>query len=245
LAGIVPQFQVNEGAGVAAAIVRSTNDSNGANLSFQKTRGTTGSSFTAVQNGDTLGSVVWGGTDGTVLRSPAKIAGIVNGAVSGGNVPIDLYFSTGATDPGVERMRISSTGNVGIGTASPSSMLEVSGGAIVSDGQSSSAQCVNFGTGNMQVSSYSSSNTINIGGLKDGGAYSLVLTGYTAGQLVTINGFTDSGCSSGISGGVDFGGSNSSVTNTFTAVGNTQVVTFLYSANRGIAYASASTNFYH
>src|ERR1035437_7395702 len=42
---------------------------------------------------------------------------------------------------------------------------------IVTDPVSSSTQCINFGTGNIQVSSYVSSNTISIGGLVDGGAY--------------------------------------------------------------------------
>jgi hypothetical protein len=135
--------------------------------------------------------------------------------------------------------------NVGIGTTSPSAMLDVHGGAIVSDSQSSSAQCINFTTGNMQVSSYGSSNAIKIGGLVDGGSYSLVLTGYTAGQTVTVTGYTDATCSSSIATGVDFGGSSSAVTNTFLASGNTQVITFLYSSSRGVAYASAATNFYH
>jgi hypothetical protein len=137
-------------------------------------------------------------------------------------------------------------GNVGIGGSDPTSMLEVTGGAIVADSQSSSSQCINFATGNMQVSSYGSTlnTTIKLGGLKDGGAYTLVLTGYTAGETVTVDGYTDTACSSAVSTGVDFGGSSSAVTPTFTAIGNTQVLTFLYSSSRGVVYASASTNFY-
>lgn len=116
---------------------------------------------------------------------------------------------------------------------------------LVSGTQSTSTQCINFTTGNLQVSSYSSTNTINIGGLADGGAYTVVLTGYTAGQTVTVNAFTDTGCSTPVATGVDFGGSTSAVTSTFTASGNTQLVTFIYSSARGVVYASAATNFYH
>jgi hypothetical protein len=156
-----------------------------------------------------------------------------------------IRFNTQGVGAANERMRIDNVGNVGIGTTTPTSRLEVAGGAIVSDGQSSSTQCVNFATGNMQVSSYSATNTINIGGLADGGAYTLILTGYAAGTTVTFNGYTDTACSSAIATGVDFSGSSSAVTPTFTTAGNTQVVTFIYSSARGTAYASASTNFYH
>jgi hypothetical protein len=103
---------------------------------------------------------------------------------------------------------------------------------------------VDFSTANIQVSSYSGSNTIKIGSMVDGGAYTLVLTGYTSNQLVTVNAYTDSACSAAVSTGVDFGGSASAVTSTFAASGNTQVVTLIYSAFRGVVYASPSTNFY-
>jgi hypothetical protein len=135
---------------------------------------------------------------------------------------------------------------VGIGTTSPTSLVEVSGGAIVADSQTSATQCINFATGNMQISTYGSpsNTTINLGGLKDGGAYTLILVSYVAGETVTVNGYTDTGCTAGVSTGVDFGGSTSGVTNTFTALGNTQVLTFIYSSSRGVVYGSASANFY-
>ncbi|MGZ3773961.1 MAG: beta strand repeat-containing protein, partial [Pseudobdellovibrionaceae bacterium] len=150
----------------------------------------------------------------------------------GGSSTSSSYFANGG-------------GNVGIGTNTPTNKLHVSGGAIVADAQSSSTQCVNFATGNIQVSSYNGTNTINIGGVADGGAYTLVLTGYTSGQTVTVNGYTDTACSSAVTTGVDFGGSSSAVTNTFTAAGNTQLLTFIYSSARGVVYGSAATNFYH
>jgi hypothetical protein len=178
--------------------------------------------------------------------SPVYI-GMQETSVSGsgkGDFIIGTRAATTDTAPS-ERMRIDSSGKVGIGTTTPSSLLNVRGGAIVVDAQSTNIQCINFATGNIQVNSYSGSTVVNIGGLVDGGAYTLVLTGFTAGQIVTINGYSDDICTIPISTGVDFGGLGSGITNTFTAVGNTQLVTFIYSALRGVVYASATTGFYH
>jgi hypothetical protein len=136
-------------------------------------------------------------------------------------------------------------GNVGIGTTTPAAKLQVNGGAIVSTAQSISGQCVDFSTGNIQVSSYVATNAVKLGGLVDGGSYTLVLTGYTAGQTITFTGFTDAACTVAVATGVDFGGSTGAVTPTLTAVGNTQLVSFIYSSSRGVVYASAGTNFYH
>jgi hypothetical protein len=174
----------------------------------------------------------------------------INAFINGGNA-FGAAASLGTTDAnslsfntnGTSRVTVDSTGSVGIGTASPAATLDVRG-VIVSAPRSSSAQCINFSNGNVQISSYSSTNTINVGGLVDGAAYTLVLTGYTSGQTVTVNGFTDTGCTTGVTYGVDFGGSNGGVVSSFTALGNTQLLTLIYSASRGVVYASAETNFY-
>ncbi len=95
-------------------------------LSFNKYH--TGSA--AVSSGHETGAVNFAGYDGAALRQVGRIIGVVDGAVSAGVVPTALTFvnGTGVTDgtTRVERMRITSGGNVGIGTTSPSAPLAVS-----------------------------------------------------------------------------------------------------------------------
>ena len=51
---------------------------------------------------------------------------IVNGAPSGSTVPVDLAFYAGASSDS-ERMRIASSGNVGIGKSAPTTKLDIDG----------------------------------------------------------------------------------------------------------------------
>lgn len=83
---------------------------------------------TAVTDGDWLGSGSYQGYDGTSYQGGARIAALVNGTVSSGNVPTDLFFSTGSTTID-ERMRIASNGNIGIGITSPSQKMDIDGTA--------------------------------------------------------------------------------------------------------------------
>ncbi len=100
----------------------------------------------AVVAGDRLGFFVFSGYDGTAFVNSAGFTSKVDGNVSTGNVPTKLVFETQA-QPGetpddsvrVERMVISSKGNVGIGgdtgigIAEPTTLLHLAGGAY-SDG---------------------------------------------------------------------------------------------------------------
>jgi len=92
-------------------------------------------------NGQVLGSVVFGGNaSGTTAASviySASIIGVADGTWSSNSaMPTALAFYTGSTgtalitanaNTGTERMRIDSSGNVGIGTASPTAKLDVNG----------------------------------------------------------------------------------------------------------------------
>jgi hypothetical protein len=81
-----------------------------------RSRGTTNGSFTAVQSGDTLGSLVYSGADGTTDILSASIQALVSNTVSTNIVPGLLKFTT-MNDAGTtaERMRINSSGGVSIG----------------------------------------------------------------------------------------------------------------------------------
>ena len=82
----------------------------------------------AAVNGDYIGNLFSEAYDGTSWTSGARIRFAVDSAVSAGSVPtsIQLFTGTGSSG-GVERMRINSSGNVGIGTASPQYKLTVEG----------------------------------------------------------------------------------------------------------------------
>jgi hypothetical protein len=84
-------------------------------LEFQRSRGTTDGSMSAVGNGDSLGQIIFRGATGSAFESAANITAEVDGAVSGaGDIPGRLVFSTtadGASSP-TERMRIANDGSI-------------------------------------------------------------------------------------------------------------------------------------
>jgi len=82
----------------------------------------------AAASGDELGYFFARGYDGTAFRNSAGIQFTVDGNPSAGYVPGKVAFFT-APEGGnwVERMRINSAGNIGIGTASPLFLLDVAG----------------------------------------------------------------------------------------------------------------------
>lgn len=104
-----------------------------ATLAFLSSRGTTGAT-TASLLSDFTGKISFGGHDGSAYTNGSRIIGKVDITPSAGNVPNALVFETGANTAGLaERMRISSTGNIGIGTTTPNSTLQVNGSGIIVD----------------------------------------------------------------------------------------------------------------
>ena len=96
-----------------------------------KSRGASVGTRDIVQSGDSLGQLVWAGDDGSAFISAASIRGQVDGTPGTNDMPGRLVFSTtadGAASP-TERMRITSAGNVGIGTTAASERLHVNSGA--------------------------------------------------------------------------------------------------------------------
>jgi len=94
--------------GASLTTYSGTGAGNGVILDIQRSRGTTDGSMTAVASGDTLGYVLFRGSDGTSFQDSSYITAQVDGAVSAGTVPGRLGFITSGT----ERMRLNSSGTV-------------------------------------------------------------------------------------------------------------------------------------
>ena len=129
-------FEVTNGNGSfqAISVVSSYGNNAGAAILYdRKARGTVASP-TTVQNNDYILSNVLAAYDGSSWIQSAQWGSIVNGTISSGSVPQDIWFSTsgGANDTNPYannhiRMLISSSGNVGIGTTTLYSKLSVWG----------------------------------------------------------------------------------------------------------------------
>ena len=128
--GFTTKVQI-EGTGATSAsqaIIRNSNSIDPPYLIFGKSRGTSNASNTIVQDNDHLGRIRWMGADGNDMASAAaEINAYVDGTPGSNDMPGALTFSTteAAAASTTERMRISSTGNVGIGDINPFSKLHV------------------------------------------------------------------------------------------------------------------------
>jgi hypothetical protein len=118
-----------------------------------------------VASGDQLGNIIFSGHDGTTFINPASILSKVDGAVTTGTVPSNLIFTTGSST-GIERMRIDSAGNVGIGTTSPATKLDVSGTISASGATGVGVNMLATGTGGRDYRIASTDNANGLGGGK-------------------------------------------------------------------------------
>ncbi|MBU6278722.1 MAG: hypothetical protein KGN78_05705 [Actinomycetales bacterium] len=114
--------------GVQAQVAADTfiNAGTSSRVLLRKARGTSGSP-TVVQSGDNLGETFFQGWDGSAWRDAALVRGSVDGTPGASDMPGRLEFYTTADGSAslTERMRIDSSGNVGIGTSSPVTRLNV------------------------------------------------------------------------------------------------------------------------
>jgi hypothetical protein len=108
----------------------------GPRFDFIKSRSATVNGQAIVSIDDRLGELNFGGSDGTAPIPAARIICQVDGTPGTNDMPGRLVFFTtadGASSP-TERLRIDSSGNVGIGTTNPSQKLEVSGNTSIIGG---------------------------------------------------------------------------------------------------------------
>ena len=127
ISGVVPNFGVlgTSNTDNNIATVRYSADSGGTMVMLGKSRGALGSQG-LVSSGDTIGSVDFSASDGTIFTSAARITASVDGTPGTNDMPGRLVFSTtadGASSP-TERMRIDSTGKVTITGALAAASLD-------------------------------------------------------------------------------------------------------------------------
>lgn len=105
--------------------LRFSTNASGATLSFGKARGTYASP-TAVASGDVIASINWQAYGGTNARTIAQIGGVVDTYTSDTDISSLLVFSTSSSGAATatERMRLDSSGNLGIGRT-PTYQLDV------------------------------------------------------------------------------------------------------------------------
>jgi len=99
------------------SIIRNENNAFGSAVWLGKSRGTTAGSNTTVQAGDSLGSLVFLGANGTNTQQAATISVEATGTISASAMPGNMIFTTtgaGSNTP-TERMRITSDGKLGVG----------------------------------------------------------------------------------------------------------------------------------
>jgi len=193
-----------EGADQATSTISSVANSasDHAMLLLGRSRGTSVGSNTVVQSGDNLGELIFQGSDGSQFVQAAAVTGECDGTPGANDMPGRLVFSTTGDGAATlsERLRIDSSGNVGIGTSSPTSKFDVqiASGAGINFTNLSTAPIIDF-----QANSVESAGRIRVDEASGGGIMQFATK--TTGGTVTERLRIDS------SGNVGIGETNPSV----------------------------------
>ena len=121
------QIQGTGGPESTLSLTRNTANNAGPFLDFGKTRASSNGGTTAVLNDDNLGTITFSGADGTdTVTIAAEIKAEVDGSPGSNVIPGLLAFKTANTSGTLsERLTINASGDVGIGTTTPSEKLYV------------------------------------------------------------------------------------------------------------------------
>jgi hypothetical protein len=106
-----------------------------------------------------------------------------------GNVGIGTTAPAGLLDVN-QKLTVLSGGNVGIGTASPGTTLDING-SVKASAVSNAGSIIDFATGNLQYTS-SSCGAFSLRNVKSGGTYSLSVQG-TGGGTCSFSAYSDNG----------------------------------------------------
>ena len=164
-------------------------------VSFGSARGAWGSG-TAVQSGDGLGQIDLNTNDGSntstvYIAAPLAMYATENHSSTGHGFYTRFATVPNGSTTSVERMRIDSTGYVGIGTMTPNATLQVNGTITGKPSVSNGTSTIDFSTGNYQHTTASCGN-FNLNNLKDGGSYTFAVQGATAATCV-FSAYSDAG----------------------------------------------------
>ena len=138
---------------------------------------------TAFSSG-TIGSGISFGGFIDASGTPSQFAGIkaMKENATSGDLGGNLIFNTRAPGPNTvieEKLRITGSGNVGIGTTYPIAKLHVNGQIVSQQPVTISGSTVDFSTGNIQVLTSVGGGTITLNSMLDGAAYTLFITDTT------------------------------------------------------------------
>ena len=154
LYGATSLMEVSDVGGTKLPMALSTfrNDTAGAYLALGKSRGTSQSTYTTVNNGDSLGHIGFLGADGTDLQSEGGYIELEVDATPGANdMPGRFVFATtsdGAATP-TERLRIDSSGTIVLQTVGAKFFFQsTSGYAPYIHSGGGSNRALNIGAGN-------------------------------------------------------------------------------------------------
>lgn len=152
----------------AAAFQRFTTTGDGPFVTLIKSRGATVGTNTIVQPGDTLGTIAFGGANGTSYNDAAYIRGIVDSTPGASNdMPGRLEFCTTPDGSGlpIERMRIDSNGSTQL---SGRLVFLTTTTASGTGAYASAANTLNLCTDSASRLEIGSTGGVGIGGVSDG-----------------------------------------------------------------------------